>query len=627
MALLMQWLSESDEIPLVEGSYSFHQLALQWMGELWESAEAADAAADAAASHGAVSPEQRWALTRKFMDYLEAGGEAFWQVPELELTGQSLQDESEPVEEADDDEGGLFGAAYENVTYRDTTDDGFDGEIFEQKDAATDFELASEAERISKRLAFLRMLARLWRLAAARSLAGAIENRDEVLGNWLARAEVNRRGLEKLLDAVHRYPIPAPSATDALLTEYDRCQGIKEMLLERVMIVSIETSDAARLMTATTPAQELGKKARAWETPARTVFQAIHAGSPAAVRKAWPKLTAALLREPLLYLPMSRGGSPKRIVASRTLQHALAELLVCLPRLGMLRQTCELIETIHRMERNHPVGQGAITEFDKMFETGFRAIIQCIIASAAPDADHGEIARGKLIECIEEISEPLVRLWIGHSRNIRFSPLEAVSDERQWLEFKQFIQDYGHDLFTQTFMTFGNLRAILHQGVDEYLAWLADKPNAEDEFRLIADLDHQLPRDKAIAFLGIAIEAVLDKLQRVHGLQQARRRSRIAARCFTRCWNFLRLTASYDRVAWHLEPLVLVHEVLVRQRRLDAAELWRDTLRPANKLDGRRTPCEAGKTCRPIRHETAERGRPARRTLRSAPWRSVGCGR
>ena len=56
--------------------------------------------------------------------------------------------------------------SYENVVYRDSADDGFEGEVFEPGAGTDDFELTSEAERISKRLAFLRMLAQLWRIAA-----------------------------------------------------------------------------------------------------------------------------------------------------------------------------------------------------------------------------------------------------------------------------------------------------------------------------------------------------------------------------------------------------------------------------------------------------------------------------
>ena len=36
MALLVQWLSQADQIPLVEEDYSFHNLALDWMQDLWD---------------------------------------------------------------------------------------------------------------------------------------------------------------------------------------------------------------------------------------------------------------------------------------------------------------------------------------------------------------------------------------------------------------------------------------------------------------------------------------------------------------------------------------------------------------------------------------------------------------
>ncbi len=39
--------------------------------------------------------------------------------------------------------------------------------------------------------------------------------------------------------------------------------------------------------------------------------------------------------------------------------------------------------------------------------------------------------------------------------------------------------------------------------------------------------------------------------------------------------DFLRLRAGYDRVAWNLRPILLIHEVLVRSGRDHAAEIWR----------------------------------------------------
>ena len=52
--------------------------------------------------------------------------------------------------------------------------------------------------------------------------------------------------------------------------------------------------------------------------------------------------------------------------------------------------------------------------------------------------------------------------------------------------------------------------------------------------------------------------------------------------------DFLRLRASYDRVAWNLRPVVMAHEILVRQHRPVAAEMWQQALadRTAETADG-----------------------------------------
>src|SRR5690606_32834198 len=38
--------------------------------------------------------------------------------------------------------------------------------------------------------------------------------------------------------------------------------------------------------------------------------------------------------------------------------------------------------------------------------------------------------------------------------------------------------------------------------------------------------------------------------------------------------DFIRLRTAYDRVAWNLKPVFLAHEILIRQNRPAAAELW-----------------------------------------------------
>ena len=39
--------------------------------------------------------------------------------------------------------------------------------------------------------------------------------------------------------------------------------------------------------------------------------------------------------------------------------------------------------------------------------------------------------------------------------------------------------------------------------------------------------------------------------------------------------DFLRVLSHYDRVAWNIQPIVLAHEVLIREGEMEAGELWR----------------------------------------------------
>ena len=169
-------------------------------------------------------------------------------------------------------------------------------------------------------------------------------------------------------------------------------------------------------------------------------------GDAAGVRKVWPKLIAACGRQPLLYVALARGGNPQRIVASRGLQACSAACWPTCRGWACLRETVQLIDTIQEMETNHPVGPGAITEFDQMFKIGCRAIVRCLVAAAegwpAP-GDNRPGDDGELIAFLEQTTEALLRSWLIHSRGVRLSVLETVTSETRWHELKQFIEHYG----------------------------------------------------------------------------------------------------------------------------------------------------------------------------------------
>ncbi|MEN6367504.1 MAG: hypothetical protein ABFC88_11870 [Thermoguttaceae bacterium] len=577
MALLMQWLSQADEIPLVEEDYSFHDLALLWMEDLWQR--------DSGGVEPAVPPEQRWPLARKFLDFLEANAEEYWQPPQFEMAAGVLgggpstateEPDEEEDEEEEDEESDLFGAAYEHVTYRDSADDGVEGEMFETGDEGIDFELVGEAERIVNRLNFLTTVAQLWKLGATAAETADVASRDEALSVWLRQAEDNRRRLGELLAAVHRYRIPSPRGTQESLVEYDQRRSVKETLLEEIIEACVETGDAARMIRAAMSHPPKDDKLAAWEQQAGVTLAALLRGDAEAVRRAWSSLLPELEKQPLLYVALARGGNPQRIVASRELQFLLRRLLTYLPRLGLLVETCQLLETAHRMEISHPVGPGAITEFDRAFEIACRSMTQCLVVSSAQwkTGDGGDDA---LIEELERMVELLLRYWLMHSHGVRLSVLETVNDAQPWRQLKQFIERYGGDLFTQRFLNLGNLRGILHQGVREYLENLAEEPEPDEDFRLLGELQGAISLDEAAHWLSIAIEAVVENYGEYVDYNSITTQSDRGDMLYT-LLDFLRLRANYDRLAWNLRPVVLAHEVLVRRGCGRAAETWRQAV-------------------------------------------------
>jgi hypothetical protein len=599
MALLVQWLSQAEEIPLIEENHSFHALAMDWMEELWAADEEEDRLAGGLARRDDddARAADRWALACKFLDYLEANAEQYWEVPQCELAVPAQP--GDPAAPAADDPGDLFSAAYEGMTYRDSTDDGFEGEMLEGGQTgqeATDFELVLEAERIVGRLSFLATLAQLWKVAAVASFrrpqgprpaarrkaeaAPAPDRphspaRDAVLRAWLARAVQNLRALSELLAVIHRYPIPPPRGTLESLTEYDRRRGVKEMLLEQIIGTCVETGDAARLLRVVMDEAPSAGGLEPWEEPAERILRAVLRGNAAELRKHWRKLLAGLAEQTILYVALARGGHPQRLVASRSLQTVLRRLLAYLPRLGLLRETAQLIAAIQEMEVSHPVGPGAVTEFDQMFAIGCKAMVGSLVAASESWSPPGEdpAADGELISFLEQTVEALLRCWLVHSRGVRLSVLESVGSKGRWQELRAFIERYGRGLFTQRFMNLGNLRAILHQGVEVWLEALAEEPAAAD-LRLLAELGAALPPADAAHWLSLILEAVVQNYGEYIDYNSTTTQSDRGEMLYT-LLDYLRLRASYDRVAWNLQPVVLAHQVLVRGGHHEAADVWR----------------------------------------------------
>ena len=575
MALLMQWLSQAGMIPLKQGEYSFHSLAQRWLSEVCLGGRQP--------SPG-VQPHERQTLVRRFFELLEANAEDYWQVPTLDLLGTGGHESTDDPDDEDDDEDGdddqgLFRAAYDEVVYIDSTGDGVDADMLESgSPPATDFELEQEARRVGERLAFLRTVASLWKKAAlACGPCSPSCLPADALTRWQEQAAENETRLLSLLRSIDERRIPAPSASRDSLLEFDRRRGLKESLVEKVTATIIETADAARAIRAALP--DVADKSDD-SAILDGVLRAVVRGDAAGVQQLWPAFLESLRPQSLLYVPLSKGGDPARLAQARVLQQAVRDLLQWLPRLGLLSETCQLIEAARLMESANPVGPGAISEFDRLFAAGYEAIVDTLTTVSqdwpVPDSEPDK-ADNDLVECLEQVTESLLKQWLAHSRTLRLSVLEKISDEKSWQALVAFTELYGRDLFTQRFLNMGNLRAILHQGVDSWLARLEEEPQAGEEFLLLEDLGTKVPRGDAIKHLSLVIEAIVENYGEYRDYNSTTTQSDRGDLIYT-LLDFIRLRVQYDRVAWHLKPVLIAHSVLVRRGRSGAAEMWRRAL-------------------------------------------------
>jgi hypothetical protein len=586
MALLVHWLSQADRIGLVRADASWHDLAERWFGE--------------AASLSGIDPgdaaaaRKRWDTARKFLDYLEANAESYWRPPQFRLgtkpNGGSRAELQASGTDEEDDEEGRFKSAYEGMVYIDSTDDGVEGSLFEFDDDTSD-ELVAESKRVAERLEFLSTVACLWKHAAVSPAFRAVnlasvdtaEAAQRLAGirRWIEQAETNYTALEELVTSVREHRIPAPSADHDALIDYDRRRMTKESLLERIIATSVETAGAARLLAATLGAAN-GLPAASDDEQRQIVaiLAALIKRDAAAARSLCPELRRLLAAQPLLYVPLAKGGNPKEIVAVRVRQNAMQDLLGWLPRLGLWVETCELLEVARQMEREHPVGPGAVTEYDELFKIGYRSIVESLVASARtwPDKPTGEenVAEA-LVSCLEKLTESLLTGWLGHSRTLRLSVLERIHDRAAWKKCVAFIEQYGAELFTQRFLNLGNIRAILHQGVGQWLTRLQEEPQDDAPESLLADLEAGASQDDIAEQLSLVLESIIENYGEYRDYNSTTTQSDRGELLYM-LLDFLRLRTRYDRVCWNLKPVVLAHEILVRRSQDQAARIWRKAL-------------------------------------------------
>jgi hypothetical protein len=559
LALLCSWLSQAEQAPLEEGVWSFHTLGLRWM---------------LAAARSNAEPQaagQRRDLIIKFFDYLEANAEDYWHVPQLELPGPAL------VEEREED---LFGAAYEDVTYQDTTGDDDEGAVADGG-PVEEFDLEQESARLEKRLHFLSTLARLWQIAARTATEDRRAGRswEQTPADWLRAACENQQRLLTLLDAIQAHPLREPTGDYDSLVEYDRRRVLKEQLLFTAIGASLDTSLAVGALQGATGAPDRATTEAGgmdWEPPAIRLEQALFAGQTSAARETLPAFIEKFQSEPLLFTPLTEGGAPRQVLRVRIAQTVLRGLLANLPRLGLLRETYDLLRTARTMEQAQPMRGRGVTEFNHFFQAAYQAVVESVVESAptwGPRHDSDE----ELVAVLERLTAPFLTLWVEHSRSLQLSVLETLTGDSEWRAVQAFVQRYGADLFHARFMTLANLRGILARGVGAYLDYLRDNPDPLRPVRLLDELDQGIRREDAIRRLEIVLQAVIENYEEYKDYNTTTTQSDYGENLHV-LLDFLRLKVAYERHAWQFRPLVMAHEVLARHGRGQTAVLWEQSL-------------------------------------------------
>ena len=559
LGLLMSWLSQADKVPLEEGNQSFHALAFRWLL--------------ATAVHREKIPakqlEQRHFAVRKFFAQLEANAEDYWQVPVLEK-------QSKPEDEEKEED--VFDAAYDDVSYLDTTGNDDEGAVSDGPRYAP-FELEEEASNLEDRLHFLNASSKLWQVAAY-YLGSRTELNPEdkiALGQWVDSATQRLQKLGQLVDALHQSKIPDPGAEPDAIIEYDRQRNLKESLMMEAITACVETASAVNSMRgALGVATE--KEAKLWENSYQDLERSLLRGNPTAAKEALKLFRKGFAKEPLVYTTLSNGGDPHLIVRVRLAQSSLDFTLVNLPRVGLISESLKLLVLAKDMEKKrHTKGRG-VSEYNRHFTVGFRSVIETIIETAVDETD------AKVLELLEKACVPFEKLWVEHSWTGQLSSSEGFLHQKAFDEVREFIINYGKDIFHARFMTLANLRGVIHLGAANFLTELVQNPDPLHPVKLADDLGDKITLNDASRILGGIILTLVENYQEFKDYNTSCTLSDYGNMLHV-LLSFLRVKAIFERKVWLLRPRMMVHELLARMKRTKAAKRWQESLHDITKIE------------------------------------------
>ena len=589
MALLVQWLSVSDEVGIESGQYSIHALLIDWMQRVTTD------------SDGSLKTPGDWTSMRRLFDFLEANAGEYWEVPQLEAFGgpppaapkkePGLEDwdvdrGEEWLEGEEDDEDNIFGAAYEGIVFKDSTDDGNDGEVLDSGTAPgnTEFEILNR--HLEPRIKFVMALAQLWQIAATALVAEfqssgttdrpkLSDEQVDTLTAWAKRVRKLQEDLLSLMTSIWEQELDATSGDHDANVEYDIQLQTKFYLLNTVIATHINCRVAEVGLLCLLPSSNDAVALPEEDRPMIEFYQAVMSQDVVQVSKLLAGQFRRLSRKPLLYVPLDNGGHPTQILVARTVQTDIRFLLKQLPRLGLFRETWHVVRLAHRMERETRPDQMSVTEFDRIFRTGLRNTIECIVESSET-WDDGNYPAERLTALVSEILGHYREQWHRHSRTMRLSSVEGLRHDVVWEDAKEFIEVFGEDLFHARSLTLGNVRTILHNGVEWFIAQLAEHDDPLHPSPLIESLEAgEIDVDDAVEILELVYGSVVDKFDRFLEYNTTTTQSDYGDKFYV-LLDFLRVESIYDRDAWERIPDSIVHRSLAMAGQQNALALLED---------------------------------------------------
>jgi hypothetical protein len=546
------------------------------------------------------------ARVRRFLELVEANTSAVVDVIETAGSGRGDGEvRREPGAAADTDDEQADGeesvaAAYESMVWRDSADDGVDGGMIDVDVPGTGVSggpaaVEDAAEFLTGIFRLMRHAVIGWCVADAAGRAATQAETDSIVG-WRHSLRRLRRSLVRAamqIAAIDTRPPPGMSPT-----EFDRARLQRDAAAERLVEAAVQAVETSWMLGAwlhlgagDAPGVRGSRRGRAAVT---RLFAALFAGDAAAAAARADDVRSRLVGKPVLYVPLSRGGRPDRIVRARCRERLLERLAGCLPRVGLVSETVAIVHLAKSLESLRPPGGASVSEFDRVFEAATTGLVERIVESAgtaaadAPPPDPA-IVTARILEGLSVLVPKLLETWMTHARQLRLSVLERVRDDKAFAQTREFIERYGTGLFSQHLLTPSSLRGILRGGLRQYLEQLVERAAGEPDdptpaaaarrpTRLIEDLaSGALPMKVAVARLRLVLESVAENHAEYRDWNSTTTQSDRGE--FLHIFlDYLRIKAEHDRIAWTLRPVNMAHRVLARRHATDAAAAWRQRM-------------------------------------------------